>query len=223
MGEDCGFYFVAAGCLCSCPRTRLIVLCVSFRALLQEAKTDVISFLVFSQIGLLVFLLSLDLVLSREEQQCGSIVVGITASCDTAYNWAFFLWCTIPVFPPSWLLLWCSFLLNCGWHLPSYFSANCPYAVDLRLASLRFLVSGLSERLAWAPLVLLLEQLVPIWDREDAANEVKQLALVWSSKHTHGTVKQRERERVWLEQNKRYSAWRGGRDTPNEIRKEWGK
>lgn len=128
-----------------------------------------------------------------------------------------------PLSPPSWLLLWCSFLLNCGWHLPSYFSANCPYAVDLRLASLRFLVSGLSERLAWAPLVLLLEQLVPIWDREDAANEVKQLAPVWSSKHTHGTVKQRERERVWLEQNKRYSAWRGGRDTPNEIRKEWGK
>lgn len=44
--------------------------------------------------------------------------------------------------------------------------------------------------------MLLLEQLVSIWDREDAANEVKQLALVWSSKHTHGTVKQRERERV---------------------------
>lgn len=100
MGEECSFYFVAAGRLCSCPRTRLIVLCVSFRALLQEAKTDVISFLVFSQIGLLVFLLSLDLVLSREEQQCGSIVVGITASCDTAYNWAYFLWCTIPAFPP---------------------------------------------------------------------------------------------------------------------------
>lgn len=101
VGEECSFYFVAAGRLCSCPRTRLIVLCVSFRALLQEAKTDVISFLVFSQIGLLVFLLSLDLVLSREEQQCGSIVVGITASCDTAYNWAYFLWCTIPAFPPS--------------------------------------------------------------------------------------------------------------------------
>lgn len=55
-------------------------------------------FLVFSQIGLLVFLLSLDLVLSQEEQQCGSIVVGITASCDTAYNWAFFLWCASPAF-----------------------------------------------------------------------------------------------------------------------------
>lgn len=174
-------------------------------------------FLVFSQIGWLVFLLSLDLVLSREAQQCGSIVVGITASCDTAYNWAFFLWCTIPVFPPSWLLLWCSFLLNRGWHLPSYFSANCPYAVDLRLASLLFLVSGLSERLAWVPLVLLLEQLVPIWDREDAANEVKQLALVWSSKHRHGTVKHRERERAsvtWAEQEiqcmerwERYTEW----------------
>lgn len=42
--------------------------------------------------------------------------------------------------------------------------------------------------------MLLLEQLVPIWDREDAANEVKQLAPVWSSKHRHGMVKHTERE-----------------------------
>ena len=50
--------------------------------------------------------------------------------------------------------------------------------------------------------MLLLEQLVPIWDLVDAADEVKQLAPVWSSKHRHATERCRERERERLEQNK---------------------
>lgn len=65
--------------------------------------------------------------------------------------------------------------------------------------------------------MLLLEQLVPIWDLADAAHEVKQLAPVWPSKHRHTPLrnvatereKKSERERLVCE---RCSAWRDGKE-----------
>lgn len=67
---------------------------------------------------------------------------------------------------------------------PSFpsFSVNCPYSCDW-LVCCSWSLDCLS---GWPNhLVLLLEQLAPIWDRDDAADEVKQLAPVWSSKHRH--------------------------------------
>lgn len=84
--EESCFYFAAAGGLWAKP----IMLCSGF-ASLSEAKIEVIRILVYSRTGSLVLLLSLDPVPSPEKRWYGSIVAGITASCDMPYNWAFFL------------------------------------------------------------------------------------------------------------------------------------
>ena len=58
-----------------------------------------------------------------------------------------------------------------------------------------------------------------IWEWEDAADEVKQLAPVWSSKLRHTPQRNMEgardlnRTRVY----ERYSTWSGGRKIENEI------
>lgn len=72
--------------------------------------------------------------------------------------------------------------------------------------------------------MLLLEQLVPIWDWEDAAGEVKQLAPVWSSKHRHTLLRDMKgeskaelcRTRVHM----RRSTCRDGREIENEVGRE---
>lgn len=69
--------------------------------------------------------------------------------------------------------------------------------------------------------MLLLEQLVPIWDPEDVAHEVKQLAPVWSSKHrctpprdvgrekeTDTVERESTREMSRTRVYERYSGWR---------------
>lgn len=72
--------------------------------------------------------------------------------------------------------------------------------------------------------MLLLKQLVPIWDWEDAADEVKQLAPVWSSKHRHTPPRDvnrgRERELSRTRVYERHSTWRDGREIENEIGRE---
>lgn len=140
------FYFVAAGDLCNCwwsVSETNHALC-SFCALLQKPKMMSFLFLVYYQIGLLVFLLSLDLISSWVYLRYGSIVVSITASCNAANNWAFFLLCAIPVFSCG---DFCSDVLF-FWTAVGTFLPISPYTVELWLASLLLLVSGLSEWLA---------------------------------------------------------------------------
>lgn len=68
-------------------------------------------------------LLSLDLVPPQVKQHYSSIVAGITAGCDTPFNWAFFHLCARWVFSCG---NFCSDVwgLNLSWHLPSHFSAK---------------------------------------------------------------------------------------------------
>lgn len=70
-------------------------------ASLSEDKIEVIPVLVYSRTGSLVLLLSLDPVPSPEKRWYGSIVAGITASCDTPYNWAFFLLRALSLLSPA--------------------------------------------------------------------------------------------------------------------------
>lgn len=196
---------VSAGDLCSCCWSVSVTDhdLWSFCALLPKPKLMLFLFSVYSQFALLVSLLSLDpRAISRVatvRQHCCRYY----ANCNAAHNWSFFLFAT-PVFSCG---DFCSnvLLLNCSWHLPSFFSANGPYAGELWWDSLLPLVSGLSVWLANPLLVLLLEQLVPIWDREDTADEVKQLAPVWSSKHRHTPPRDTKGERERVVQNK--SVW----------------
>lgn len=65
---------------------------------------------------------------------------------------------------------------------------------------------------------------MPIWDWEDVADEVKQLAPVWSSKHRHTTERRGERERERdLSRTRvyeKYSTWRDSKEIENKIGSE---
>ena len=67
--------------------------------------------------------------------------------------------------------------------------------------------------------MLLFKQLVPFWDWEDAADEMKQLAPVWSSKLRHISLRDMERARDLYRTRvyERYSTQSGGREIENEI------
>lgn len=77
------------------------------------------------------------------------------------------------------------FPVNCGWHLPSHFPVNSPCAGKLWWGIPPPLISTASDWLANPLIALLLKQLVLLWDREDTADEVKQLDPVWSCKRRH--------------------------------------
>lgn len=116
---------------------------------------------------------------ARVQQHCCQYY----ANCNAEYNWAFFLF----AFP----------FFNCGDFCSDVLS--CWTAVGAsQLISLQMLPTlGSSDGRSccpWSlgclsdwpnPLLVLLEQLVPMWHWGDTADEVKQLARVWSSKHRH--------------------------------------
>lgn len=92
--------------------------------------------------------------------------------------------------PPCFLLqgqpLWCFFPpVTYSWHLPSHFPVNSPCAGKLCWGIPPPLISTASDWLANPLIALLLKQLVLLGDREDTADEVKQLDPVWSCKRRH--------------------------------------
>lgn len=99
-------------------------------------------------------------------------IIGLSSSC-----------------PPCFLLRgqppWCFFPVNCSWHLPSHFPVNSPCTGKLWWGIPPPLISTVSDWLANPFIALLLKQLVLLWDREDTADEVKQLDPVWSCKCRH--------------------------------------
>lgn len=87
---------------------------------------------------------------------------------------------------PLWCFLFCFFSpLNCSWHLPSHFPVNSLCAGELWWGNPPPLISTASDWLANPLIALLLKQLVLLGDREDTADEVKQLDPVWSCKRRH--------------------------------------
>lgn len=90
-----------------------------------------------------------------------------------------------PCFPLRGQPPWCSFPVNCSWHLPSHFPVNSPCAGKLWWGIPPPLIPTASDWLANPLIALLLKQLVLFGDRENAADEVKQLDPVWSSKRRH--------------------------------------
>lgn len=135
----------------------------------------------------------------------GSIVVGITASFDAANNWAFFLLYAIPVFSPWWLLLWCSFLLNCSWHLPFLFLCK----PSPTLLSCDWLAAAPGLWAVWVAGLtsscVVIRAVSAYLGPGGAADEVKQLAPVWSSKHRHAPPRDMKGGRERVVQNK--SVW----------------
>lgn len=156
---------------------------------------------------------------ARVQQSCCQYY----ANRNAEYNWAFFLF----AFP----------FFNCCDFCSDVLSVELQLAPPILFLCKWFLHWGvLMGELAapWSlgclsdcpnPLLVLLEQLVPMWDWGDTADEVEQLAPVWSSKHRHTSQTEREgeTERCRTRVYERHRTWRDGREIKNEIGSEWGK